>query len=233
MICFDRNDVRLATLAGLVSAAFLATFVVLGLTAQAGAAAGFDDAILRQVYLTIAPNATAVMEWLTDLGTVLVCGTATAVLAFAWWRVGAWPNAVVMALAFGSTLVVVYVAKLLFALPRPDLWPPLTLAEGFGYPSGHTALATVTYGLGALLALTVQRPLPYRLLVVAIGCTLALLVGVSRIYLGVHYPTDVVGGLLLGCALIAAWFGVFVLIRAGQRGGQEGGGVSGRPPASR
>lgn len=90
--------------------------------------------------------------------------------------------------------------KNLFARPRPDFVPHLDVTVTSSYPSGHAMLATVVYAtLGALLAqLTPRRRLKAYILVTALG--LAFLVGLTRVYLGVHYPTDVLGGWSAGIA---------------------------------
>jgi undecaprenyl-diphosphatase len=98
-----------------------------------------------------------------------------------------------------------------FQRPRPDLVPRAAYVSTTSFPSGHSMLSAVTYlTLGALLARsqTRKRLKAYFLLVAAI---LALLVGVSRVYLGVHWPTDVLAGWTAGaswaivCWLAARW----------------------------
>ena len=97
------------------------------------------------------------------------------------------------------------------ALVRPR--PPGAVLEVFSYsfPSGHTMNSTTTYGLIALVAWRSQLPLRLRRIAVAIGVTVPILVGLSRIGLGVHFPSDVLGGWLLGLAFVSLGA---VLIRA-------------------
>jgi len=90
--------------------------------------------------------------------------------------------------------------KLAFARPRPDLVTPLTQALTLSFPSGHAALSAICYlTLGTLLART-QASRAVRVYFIATAMLLTLLVGVSRIYLGVHYPTDVLAGWCIGIA---------------------------------
>lgn len=90
--------------------------------------------------------------------------------------------------------------KNFFERPRPDFVPHLDVTATSSYPSGHAMLATVVYlTLGALLAqLTPKRRLKTYIVCTALG--LAFLVGLTRVYLGVHYPTDVLGGWSAGVA---------------------------------
>lgn len=77
--------------------------------------------------------------------------------------------------------------------------------ETFSFPSGHSTGSMVAYGLLAYVAWQIA-PSPWNYIAVAIGVGIILLVGVSRIYLGAHFPSDVVAGWLLGA------LGLFVII---------------------
>lgn len=108
-----------------------------------------------------------------------------------------------------SGLVVSMLLKRAFDRPRPDIVPHLSHVYTSSFPSGHSMLAAVVYlTLGALISTVVKRPL-LKAYVIGIAGLLALIVGVSRVYLGVHYPTDVAAGWVAGliwalvCAVIA------------------------------
>jgi len=104
---------------------------------------------------------------------------------------------VLIVAAFFTDLVKDYVAR-----PRPSV-NQLVSAPGYSFPSGHTLNSTATYGLLALVAWRSRLPLAIRRAAVVVGVTIPLLVGLSRIALGVHYPTDVLAGWLVGVALVA------------------------------
>jgi undecaprenyl-diphosphatase len=88
------------------------------------------------------------------------------------------------------------------ARPRPTM-DPLVTASGYSFPSGHTLNSTVTYGLLALVAWRSRLTLAIRRAVVVVGVIVPILVGLSRIALGVHWPTDVLAGWLAGVAFVA------------------------------
>jgi undecaprenyl-diphosphatase len=92
--------------------------------------------------------------------------------------------------------------KDLVVRPRPTM-DPLVTASGYSFPSGHTLNSTVTYGLLAVVAWRSRLPLAARRVAVAVGVAVPLLVGLSRIALGVHWPTDVLAGWLAGVAFVA------------------------------
>jgi undecaprenyl-diphosphatase len=79
-------------------------------------------------------------------------------------------------------------------------------ATGFAFPSGHSTESTVTYGALGYLVAQAQTAWRAKVASVTIGALIAFLVGVSRIYLGVHWPTDVMAGWALGLAWLAIVF---------------------------
>ncbi len=110
-----------------------------------------------------------------------------------------------------SVLAGTWVMSLLkrgFDRPRPDLIEHGTLIHNASFPSGHSMMAAMVYlTLGILLART-QPKKRVRAFIVAISVVITLLVGVSRVYLGVHWPTDVFAGWMLG----GAWAMLFWIV---------------------
>jgi undecaprenyl-diphosphatase len=102
--------------------------------------------------------------------------------------------------ATGGGLLLSSLLKGWFNRPRPEIVPHLSYVYTSSFPSGHSMLAAVVYlTLGSLLAASVtRRRIKAYILFVAI--LLTTLVGVSRVYLGVHYPTDVLAGWMAGLA---------------------------------
>ncbi len=136
-------------------------------------------------------------------------------------------------MVFGAVLSGTIVSQLLkigFARPRPDLVPYGTEVFTASFPSGHAMMSAVVYlTLGALLARTESRR-RVKSYVMAIAAVLTLLVGLSRIYLGVHWPSDVVAGWALGAGWAAfAWL-VMLWLQGRGKVEHEGLTENGRPP---
>lgn len=113
--------------------------------------------------------------------------------------------------SMGGGALLMVALKLIFARPRPSVVPHLVPVSMESFPSGHSMSAAIFYlTLGALLAQSTTRPL-LKWFYYGFACLIALLVGFSRVYLGVHYPTDVLAGWCAGIAwscatyLISEW----------------------------
>jgi len=107
--------------------------------------------------------------------------------------------------------------KMGFDRARPDLVPHGSIVYTASFPSGHSMMAAVTYlTLGAMLA-RVHAPLRIKAYLLSLALILTLLVGVSRVYLGVHWPTDVAAGWAVGSAwALACHFAMQQLQRRGE-----------------
>jgi undecaprenyl-diphosphatase len=115
-----------------------------------------------------------------------------------------------------SGMVLSQAIKWAYARPRPELVPHGMETYSASFPSGHSMMAAVTYlTLGALLARHQAQP-RMKVYVLVVAGLLTALVGISRIYLGVHWPTDVLAGWCLGAAwAILCWFAMLWLQRRG------------------
>jgi undecaprenyl-diphosphatase len=146
---------------------------------------------------------------LTALGGVAVLGLLTVITAGYVVLDGKRRMAFFMCAAIASGLGISLVLKDAFQRPRPDIVPHADYIHTASFPSGHSMMSALTYlTLGALLARSQERKRmkAYILLVAAL---LTFVVGLSRVYLGVHWPTDVLAGWTAGavwavlCSLVA------------------------------
>lgn len=104
--------------------------------------------------------------------------------------------------------------KTLYDRPRPDLVEHLVNTHTASFPSGHATMSTVVYLTLASLIVRLVDDTPVRAYVVCVAVALALAIGVSRVYLGVHWPSDVIAGWALG----VAWASLSWLVVSALRG---------------
>jgi membrane-associated phospholipid phosphatase len=149
------------------------------------------------------PAFTRVMIFATDLGRWqgIVSGAIALGLGLALWRRKADIVALVLALSFGE--VAVWLIKTLIHRARPEPANALTFEGSYSFPSGHAFVATVFYGLACYVLFRVT-PGATRVLVVLSGLALVLAIGFSRVYLGVHWPSDVLASYTAAVVWLAA-----------------------------
>ncbi len=125
-----------------------------------------------------------------------------------------WLNAAMLLVATLGGTAISEGLKVGFARPRPDLVAHAVDVTSMSFPSGHAMLSAVTYlTLGAMLART-QPDRRSRAYILVAAVLLTLIIGASRIYLGVHWPTDVLAGWCLGAAwALLCWFAATLLTR--------------------
>ena len=153
----------------------------------------------------------------TSLGSIVVLVIITAAVAGYLFLTRKQAAAWLMLCAVFGGIALSDVLKFAFARPRPDFVVPAARVFTTSFPSGHATLSAITYlTIAALLAPSQSSPKIGRYFIV-LAVLLTILIDVSRIYLGVHYPTDVVGGWCIG----AAWaLGCWVLMTWLQHGGR-------------
>jgi undecaprenyl-diphosphatase len=167
----------------------------------------FDHAVVDWIAHHRHPALTALFLALTELGStrILVLLTLGAVPAF--WLAGRRGMALAMMVAMVGSSLLTHTLKLAFARPRPDASLHLDDVYGYSFPSGHTVGSVVFFTTLALLASDHVRGGPLRTFLVAYAALLGVLVAVSRVYLGVHHPSDVIAGMAIG----AGWSLLVVL----------------------
>ena len=139
------------------------------------------------------------------LGLLLVTVTACGALVVA----RRWRFAVLVALAVVGAELLDSVLKVEFARPRPSFPDPVVAqASGYSFPSGHATASMAVYGALAYLALVTARRHAVGAAWAAAALVLIVAIGFSRLYLGKHFPSDVIGG---WCVALA-WLGVLILL---------------------
>lgn len=199
-----------------VVAALLTAFAFVADDVMEGETQAFDNAVLLAFRVPGHPETPIGPHWLveairdvTALGSFSVLGALVAIVVVYLLLVNQRGKAVLILGSVISGTIVSTVLKYLFDRPRPDL---TGVAEVFtsSFPSGHALVSAVTFlTIGAILAAATKIH-RLRIFYVVTAILLTLIVGSSRVYLGVHYPTDVIAGWSLG----AAWaLGAFIVAR--------------------
>lgn len=168
-----------------------------------------DESILLWVNQFSSPVLDQVMLTITRLGDPDVVVPLTSIgIIWLWWR-WRWRIAAIFALTCVGGAVLSTVFKLLFGKARPALWSQLITETSYSFPSGHALGSMVLYGFSAYLL--VQRFHAQKWLIYGVATLLIGSIGFSRIYLGVHWPTDVVAGYSIGFLWLSMCIGLFRL----------------------
>jgi membrane-associated phospholipid phosphatase len=214
----DGSRLAIALLATL--AACTLTFSKLAEEMASGELVSVDGTVVMWVHNHATDLATLVLSTVTWLGgsQVLLAVTLLAALALLLWRRVAHAALMAAALAGGEALN--WALKAAFERPRPSFADPLVTAAGFSFPSGHAMVSLTVYGALAFVIAAGLRSRRGQLLVVSSAIALVLAIGFSRVYLGVHYASDVLAAYSAGLA----WLTICALtllaasrLRAGKR----------------
>ena len=188
---------------------FIATLVFIGVAVgvQTGYLDGFDDAVRYRVYSMRSDKLTVFWRFITHSGdryVVIILGIILLLIKSLREKYG-----VKFAIAALSSTALYQIMKYIFQRPRPDLALRLIEQGGYSFPSGHSMNCLVSYGILIYLLLKYceNRRLA-KILSVGLGL-LTILIGFSRVYVGVHYPTDIIGGWSLGIAVLVAMIYAF------------------------
>ena len=169
----------------------------------------FDDPILLKAHAYAGPGMDRFFIFISQLGyegvIVIDVAIVLALLAFRRWR-----EAVFAAIAFSGSALLNLGSKQFFQRDRPSLWESVSPEHTYSFPSGH-AMGSMTL---AMVVILLAWPTRWRWPALLLATTFALLVGYSRIHLGVHYPSDILGGWMAAIAWVT---GVHLLLFRGTR----------------
>jgi undecaprenyl-diphosphatase len=182
-------------------------FMAIAAEIVAGEIFTMDETILLLMRNADNPEVAIGPPWLQQVGQDITAlgGNAVLTLISIWvmlflYLVNKGRLALVVLLATGGALLASLLLKSGFDRPRPEVISHATLVYTSSFPSGHSMLAASTYlTMGALLAQS-QKRRRIKALIIITSVLLTFLIGISRIYLGVHWPTDVVAGWAVGAA---------------------------------
>lgn len=187
--------ISLSLLLGLAAA--IATLVFFGWLADEvleGDARHFDEATRAAVHTLASPALTTAMRGISFLGSTLFL-TAATIMVVAWFALRkSGREAKLFTITMIGASFLNTTLKLAFKRPRPIPFFDLTPPETYSFPSGHSLASCCFFaGLAAILSGRIKRKRA-RLINWIVASTMFLLIGLSRIYLGVHYTTDVIAG---------------------------------------
>jgi undecaprenyl-diphosphatase len=187
--------------AGLIVAAMGTwIFVEMGEHVRSGATQAFDDSVIRWMGAHHTPTLDTIMLEITALGTggvvIMIVAVAALFLVLTQHKYSA---ILLLASTLGG-IALNGVLKLGFNRPRPSIFLPEVHTVSSSFPSGHAMSAAIVYSTVAYLAARLHKRRWARMLVMGCAFLVIALISLSRLYLGVHYPSDVVAGVSIGLA---------------------------------
>lgn len=192
-------------LAFLLFALALLAVIIVGSEFTDGASFAFDHWLLNALRHTDDLSRPIGPSWfkpmfidITGLGSTTALTILTLIVAGYLIAAEKFADALFLALATGGGAILGKVLKVAFSRPRPDIVPHFIDVHTASFPSGHAVNSTIVYlTIGAVIACR-QPSRRLKRYTMSIAITSAMLVGASRVYLGVHYPTDVLAGWAVG-----------------------------------
>ncbi len=183
----------------------LAGFVSLADEIHEAEAFHFDDALLWKMHALASPGLNSFFVLMSKLGYQWGVIPADVLIVAVLLLVRRWRNAAFAAAAFVGSALLNLGSKQIFQRERPSLWESVAPESTFSFPSGH-AMGSMTLALTIVLLLWNTR---WRWPALCLAVVFVALVGLSRVYLGVHYPSDILGG---WCAALVWVLGVYLVM---------------------
>jgi undecaprenyl-diphosphatase len=186
-----------------IAIAFTWAFSEIAQKVRAGSTQGFDDAVMHWMAAHQNKVVQSFMLEITSLGTGTVVGMIVFVAGMFLWLNQHKHSAILLIAATLGGLVLDNLLKIGFNRPRPQVFEWGTYAVSSSFPSGHAMSSVIVYGTVAYLAARLQQNVASRILTMAFSALIIVLICSSRLYLGVHYPSDVLAGVIIGLAWAA------------------------------
>lgn len=198
---FFQNNKRLVTRLILSFILFLGAAGLFGLVStnvHQGDTLAFDQSFLRSINSYSSPFLDSFFLIFTELGGV-VAVTITSLTLFSYFVYKKQRyNALLLGVGVGGAALINYIAKITFERARPELWSQLITETTYSFPSGHAAGSSAL----AICIVALLWRTKWRIPAMVIAPLYIVLIGLSRMYLGVHYLTDVIAGWILSVAWV-------------------------------
>lgn len=187
----------------------------------AGRADHYDEAVMQAVHKIDNAPMHNVMHAITQLGTHAAIGTAAGVTAIAMLRKGRRSDAITVIMSTAGAMAVNTILKNVFQRERPvEHARRIALPDSHSFPSGHSLLSAATYPIVAHHFVQ-KSSMPTQALVHTLAGATILSVGFSRVYFGVHFPSDVLGGFAAGFGWLGLTSLSHTLVEKGPPGWSE------------
>lgn len=180
--------------------------------------ATWDEPLGSWLVSHASPKANRLFSRITDLGSYKFVRFCTLLLSLVLILTGDWRRALIVIALFGASMLVMHFLKGMIPRERPDFPQNYLYGVEPSYPSGHTLLATAIYSFAGVLVFLYGHGTPVSWLGIIAFMALILLIGFSRVILGFHFLTDVIGGWIAGGILfVVVWMaGNYLLFNLGK-----------------
>jgi undecaprenyl-diphosphatase len=208
---FIKNNKQLLRKLSLALGIFLVAsigFAMLADEVHNGETLKADEAILRSIHAHASPALDHFFPVYTEIGGVVFVAIVTAVVISYLWFTARRYKALLLFSAVGGAAIANYTLKFIFERARPDLWTHLVNETSYSFPSGH-AMGSSAFAFGIVAILWNTK---WRIPSIVVAGLYVISIGFSRLYLGVHYPTDILAGWLLSIVWVV-FIASFIYIR--------------------
>lgn len=220
---FDALDIEALAMLGMLLVGVLGALLFMAIAGEVveGDTQQVDEAIVEWFRQPGSPDRARGPAWLTSVAIDITALGSTSVLlllvlaiAGFLWLHNQFRLLLLLVFSLVGGNILNALMKLFFARPRPDVVPHLREVFTYSFPSGHAAMSAIVYLTIGMLLFEVVKGTTARLYCVGIAMLATVLVGFSRVFLGVHYPSDVLAGWATGIAWVAmCWVGIQYLSR--------------------
>ena len=188
----------------LLAVAFTSFFGWYASEVAEGEAAAFDATVRDAVHSIASPTLTVVMRAASFTGKVMFLTTLGVIFTAVLVYLRQWRSLAIFLITMAGEILLETTLKATYHRARPDPFFDLPVPSSYSFPSGHAMGSLCFYGIVAWIAVRRIEHRPVRIEVWLVTSILVLAIGFSRIYLGVHYPSDVLAGYLAGLVWIAS-----------------------------